>query len=380
MADSSKKIVVVVFGGVSTEHDISVISGIQAIENIDTRFYKIIPVYWTKDNNFITCSDYSSPKSILKKILEEKINVSWNTSSHAVDLRSKSFFKGSKKIKPYVILPALHGGWGEDGNFAGLLEILDIPFAGSNCGPSFLSMDKNIFKNLMKASGVGILPWQLIGKNDRAPKVAFKYPVICKPNSLGSSIGVAKCNNLKQVGDALDLIFELDEKAIIEPYVEDLIEINCSVLGNGTNVKASVCERPISKNEILNFEEKYLAGSKSKTGSKTAGMAALDRVIPADISDELSDKVQNISKQVFSTLSCTGLVRVDCIYSKKTRKLVVNEVNSIPGSFSFYLWEASGLSFRELLDKLFEIAVENHQAKRAIKKTFESSVLDNFLG
>lgn len=377
---TSKLKAVVIFGGPSTEHDVSIITGIQVIENLDPQKYEVLPVYWTQDNKFVTCSRFDKPKDILKNIHKENILVSWDVNAHQLILKSKTLFSKDKNIKVDVIFPALHGGWGEDGNIQGLLEIFDVPYTGCSSGSAYLSMDKNMFKNIMKAKGIKILPWQVIKKGGKDKlKVNFKFPVICKPNALGSSIGVKKCQNLTDVKAALELIFELDEKAIIEPYVVDLTEINCSVLGDEHHQSVSVCEKPVAKGEILNFEDKYLSGGKTKTGQKSGGMASLDRIIPADIPDKLARSVQDISKIAFKAIGAEGVVRVDCIYSKKSGDLVVNEINSIPGSYSFYLWEATGVSFRELLDRLVEIAKKSHSDKKQINKTFDSPVLDKFL-
>ncbi len=377
---SNKFRAVVLFGGPSTEHDVSIITGIQVIENLDSQKYEVIPIYWTQDNKFLTCSTWSKSKDILKNIKKDNLHVLWDVNNSQLILKSTSILNKSKNIKVDVIIPALHGGWGEDGNIQGLLEVFGVPYTGCNSGASYLSMDKNMFKNVMLAKGIKVLPWQVIEKGSEDNiKVDFKFPVICKPNSLGSSIGVKKCKNIAQVKEALELIFELDQQAIIEPYVEDLTEINCSVLGDKTNQSTSVCERPIAKGDVLNFEDKYLSGGKTKSGQKTGGMASLDRVIPADIPDKLAQTVQNVSLDAFKAIGAQGVIRVDCIYSKKSRDLVVNEVNSIPGSFSFYLWEATGISFRELLDKLVAIAQKNHEDKKQIKRTFDSHVLDKFL-
>lgn len=371
---------VVIFGGPSTEHDVSIITGIQVIENLNPENYDVLPVYWTQDNKFLTCSSWDKPKDILKNIKKDNLYVLWDVNNSQLILKSASILNKNKNVKVDVIIPALHGGWGEDGNIQGLLEVFGVPYTGCNSGASYLSMDKNMFKNVMLAKGIKVLPWQVIEKgSEEKLKVDFKFPVICKPNSLGSSIGVKKCKNVAEVKEALELIFELDQKAIIEPYVLNLTEINCSVLGDKYRQNVSVCERPVAKGDILNFEDKYLAGGKTKTGQKSGGMASLDRIIPADIPDKLAKSVQDISTNAFKAIEAQGVIRVDCIYSKKSGDLVVNEVNSIPGSFSFYLWEATGMSFRELLDRLVEIAQRNHEEKKQIKKTFDSHVLDKFL-
>ena len=373
-----KKLVVVIFGGLSVEHEISIITGLQIIENLDQTKYELFPIYWSKENKFLTCSGFRNSKEIIKNIISQKVEVTWDFSNKRIIL--KKGLISSKTIVPDVIIPAMHGSFGEDGSLQGLLDIFGVPYVGSNVGASFLSMDKNIFKNVMKANGINILPWQTATRDDsRDFKVEFEFPVICKPNSLGSSIGVAKCKTQKELRKALDVIFELDESAIIEPFVEKMIEVNCAVLGNPKNQRVSVCERPLTKSEVLNYEEKYLKGSKAKGGMKTFGMASFDRKIPADIPQNLSVSIQEVSKKIFRILGCSGVARIDYIVPEAKRDFYVNEINPIPGSYAYYLWEASGISFTELLDEVITIAQENFEERNRIKRSFESPVLEKFL-
>lgn len=375
---TDKKLVVVIFGGLSVEHEISIITGLQTMENLDQTKYNLLPVYWSKENKFLTCSNFKNSKEIIKNIARQRTEVVWDFNNKRILL--KKGLVPSKTIEPDLIIPAMHGSFGEDGSLQGLLDIFGVPYIGSNVGASFLSMDKNIFKNVMKANGINILPWQTVTRDSlRDFKIEFEFPVICKPNSLGSSIGVAKCKTQKELRKALDVIFELDESAIIEPFVQEMVEVNCAVLGNSKNQRASVCERPLSKNEVLNYEEKYLKGSKSKIETKTFGMASLDRKIPADIPKNLSASIQEISKKIFRILGCSGVVRIDYIVPLAKKDFYINEINPIPGSFAYYLWEASGMSFPELLDELIKIAQESFDQRRNIKRSFDSPVLEKFL-
>lgn len=376
---AGKKLVAVIFGGPSVEHDISIITGIQVIENLDTNKYDVLPVYWSQDGKFLTSRHYDHPRQLVKAIFRDKVELVANQNEKELVTERRGIFSSAKKYRPDVIFPAMHGSLGEDGALQGLLEVLNIPYVGSNVGASFLTMDKNVFKMVMKASKINILPWQLVSAADlESLKVDFDYPVIVKPNSLGSSIGVKKCNSLAEVKEALEVVFQLDHKAIIEPFLEDMIEVNCSVLGNEEWQKVSICERPLAKGEVLNFEDKYMSGGKTKTGAKNGGMASLDRVIPADVPDKISKKVQEEARKIFKVLGCAGLVRVDFMVTKK-EEIYVIEVNPIPGSMAFYLWEASGVSFPELLDKLIEIAGDNYQRRNKLIRRFETPVLKRFL-
>src|SRR3989344_2510315 len=336
---TDKKLVVVIFGGLSVEHEISIITGLQIIENLDQSKYNLMPVYWSKENKFLTCSNFTNSREIIKNIISQKAEVIWDFNNKRILL--KKGLIPSTTIVPNVIIPAMHGSFGEDGSLQGLLDIFGVPYVGSNVGASFLSMDKNIFKTVMKANEINILPWQTATRDDsRDFKVEFEFPVICKPNSLGSSIGVAKCKTQKELRKALDVIFELDKSAIIEPFVEKMVEVNCAVLGNPKNQRVSVCERPLTKSEVLNYEEKYLKGSKAKGGMKTFGMASFDRKIPADIPQNLSVSIQEVSKKIFRILGCSGVARIDYIVPETKRDFYVNEINPIPGSYAYYLWGA----------------------------------------
>jgi len=378
--EDKKKIIAVIFGGPSVEHDVSIITGIQVIENLNKKKYSPIPIYWTRDNEFLTCSNFDNPKNILKQIYKNKIQVQWDINDSKLIIKESGMLSKSKNLYFDLFLPALHGTDGEDGTIQGLLEIMRTPYVGSNVGSSYLSMDKNIFKYLMKANDINVLPWQKITAEDlKNLKLKFDFPIICKPTKLGSSIGVKRCKNLKQTLESLRLIFEIDDVALIEPYIADMIEINCSVLGDSMSQEISACERPLTQGKLLNFEDKYLSGSKTKTGTKQSGMASLDRIIPADISDSLTKSIQQLAKKVFVITNCSGVVRVDFIVRKKSKEIIVNEVNAIPGSFAYYLWEAVGVSFEELLDKLVSYSITNFKKKKNIKNTFDSPVLKRFL-
>ena len=206
-------------------------------------------------------------------------------------------------------------------------------------------------------------------------KARFGLPVYAKPASLGSSVGVSRCTNEAQLADALQLAFELDRVALVEPAIEGGMEINCAVLGRpGAELRVSVCEQPIASGDLLSFEDKYMREGAKGEAIKSEGMSSADRIIPAPISDEMTARVQALSRRTFEVLGCTGVARVDLLLDAQDR-LFVNEPNTIPGSFAFYLWKPVGLSFPDLLDELIDIAVAEHGEKQQTTRTFETNLL-----
>lgn len=355
------------FGGPSVEHDVSVITALQVIKNADPSKYDVLPIYWSKEGHIVLLRN-SQPYADAKSLIQSN---AW---------LPVSFFKSGFRVfwrkfyRNCVVIPCFHGSAGEDGVVQGLLDFYDIAYAGSGVAASAIGMDKNLFKMVMRHHKLPVLDWEVVTKsNPDSFKTTLPYPVIVKPAHLGSSIGVKKCESVDQVKDQLSVVFELDNQAIIEPYLLNVMEINCSVLGTVENNQASVCEQPISSDEILSFADKYLTGTKNK-GAKLIGMASLDRRIPAPISKELTEKIQSLSQQVFSDIGASGVARIDYMVTKKD-EIYITEINTIPGSLAFYLWEASGISFSELIDRLVNIAEIEYKSKHSIKTTFESNLV-----
>jgi D-alanine-D-alanine ligase len=286
-----------------------------------------------------------------------------------------------------VVIPATHGTQGEDGCLQGALELADIPYAGPTLEAAVLAMNKAVTKSMLRAAAVPVLDDLTLRRSEYEKegveaivakvKARFGLPVYAKPASLGSSVGVSRCADDGQLADALQLAFELDRVALIEPAVEGGKEINCAVLGRpGAELRTSACEQPIASADFLSFEDKYMreSGGKGEGALKTEGMSSADRIIPAPISEEMTAQVQHLAKRTFEVLGCTGVARVDLLLDAQDR-LFVNEPNTIPGSFAFYLWEPVGLPFPDLLDELIDIAMAEHAEKRQTTRTFESNLL-----
>lgn len=356
----------VFFGGRSTEHEISVISASQAMHAINRDKYEVTPVYISKDGRWFTgdalfeISNYRDIPALLAKC--EEVYMIPVYGDNNLYKRKHSMFKSPVVASLDVIIPVLHGSNGEDGTFEGVLDSTGIPYAGCNTLSSANGMDKITMKMILQACGVPVVDYvwftdkewfsrreQLIERIE----TKLGYPVIVKPANLGSSVGIGGACNRDQLIERIGDAEKYSSRIIVEHMVEQLQEINCSVLGDCNEYKASVLEEPIKSGEILSYEDKYMGGTK---GAK--GMQASQKRIPADLPDDETKRIQFLAGETFRVLSCHGVSRVDMIIDKETREIYVNEINTIPGSLSFYLWEASGLPFDKLMDKLVELALK----------------------
>lgn len=370
--------VAVFFGGRSVEHEISVISALQAINAFDKEKYNIIPVYISKQGRWYTGDNLLDIRNYrdLKKVVENAEEVFMRPEYGDYNLYKVNIGMFSKRnpvvAELHVVVPVLHGTNGEDGIFEGFLETIGIPFAGCNTLSSANGMDKITMKMILKESGVPVVDYVwftdhewLSSKDDIINKIENKlgYPVIVKPANLGSSVGIGKASDRRELIAKIDNAEKFSQRIIVEHMIEQLKEINCSVLGDADEHQSSVCEEPIKTGDFLSYEDKYMGGSKT-----TAGMQASDKRIPADLPIEMSERIQKMAGETFRVLSCHGVSRVDVMVDEKDNSIYVNEINTIPGSLSFYLWEASGISFSQLMDKLVQLALKR---KRAIdRKTF----------
>ena len=378
-----KKNVAVIFGGKSSEHDISIITGLQVLGAINKNKYNVLPIYINRLGQFLTGEPLAQISTYNKKQIKQKgvFEVSLLASGNYLYRHHKNALK--KWLKLDCVVLSMHGVNGEDGSLQGLLELCNIPYTSSGVVSSGVCMDKVIMKRLFESLHLPIVPWFYVTRNsfleqidkiDEQIKASFLYPVIVKPANLGSSIGIAVCNNKDELLEGLTVASEFDYKIIIEQCITNLKEVNCSVLGFQDDIKTSSLEEPVSYKEFLNFDEKYLQGKTKNSG----GMASLTRILPANISKSHENKIKELAKKVFYELDCAGVVRIDFMIDKKINKIFVNEVNTIPGSLAFYLWEHDKVYFSVLIDKLINLAYEKHLQKQKNKYTFESNVLLNF--
>ena len=382
--------VAVLFGGRSVEHEVSIISGLQAFAALDRSKYDPIPLYITKDNRFFTgehMGDIESYRHNLKASLEAATRVLLVPENGEVKLvryPAKKF--GNNIVGSFeVAIPVVHGTNVEDGTLMGMLEMLGVPYAGCDVMSSALGMDKFYMKAALQQAGLPVLPAHVFSGKEYArdsrrvieQAEECGYPVIVKPVNLGSSVGISKAADREALQTALDTAFGFAPRVLVEKAVEHLREINCAVLGDADAAQASVCEEPIGSDEILSFGDKYLRGGKGAKGSETSeGMSSLKRRCPADIPDSLRDTVQQLAVKTFQALGCSGVSRIDFLNDRESGELYINEINTIPGSLAFYLWEEAGVSFAELMDRLVELAVKRQRERDTLTFSYDTNILD----
>lgn len=387
-----KRKVAVFFGGKSPEHEVSIITGIQAIEHFDKEKFDILPVYVAKNGKW-----YSGPELAKIETFRNLLAIPEKANQETISLDDKE--KGlrpipTKSINPFkkspiqeidVIFSTFHGGLGENGGFSGIFEAMDIPYVGPGVIGGVLGMDKIAMKQAFEQTDIPLTKWLWFFRNvwekDATTLIeniekALTYPVFVKPSNGGSSIGTTKAHNRKELKNAIEVAALFDKKIIVEEAFENAREINVSVIGNaGMNVAVSVCEEVFSSGEVLTYEDKYVGNSKS---GSSKGMAATKREIPAKLPQKIEEKIQVYARKVFDVLDGSGVSRIDFLFNEKTEEIVVLEMNTIPGSLSFYLWEASGLPFKNLLSRLIDIAYERYNDSKKSTTTFSSNILENF--
>lgn len=370
--------VAVFFGGRSVEHEISVISALQAINAFDQTKYNIIPIYISKQGRWYTgpmtldIRNYKDMKHLTENSEEVYMRPEYGDFNLYRANPGGGLFSKKNPIvdEIHVAIPVLHGSHGEDGMFEGLLETIGIPFAGCDTLSSANGMDKITMKMILRAEGIPVVDYVWFTDKEWASRrdniiekveSELGYPVIVKPANLGSSVGIGKAADRNALIEKIDNACKFSRRLIVEHMIEDMMEINCSVLGDCDDYQSSVCEEPISKGDFLSYEEKYGGGAK-------AGMQASEKRIPADIPVEMSEAIRKMAGDTFRVLSCHGVSRVDVMVDRTDNKIYVNEINTIPGSLSFYLWEESGISFTALMDRLVELALR--RKRDTDRKTF----------
>lgn len=356
----------VFFGGRSTEHEISVISASQAMHAINRDKYNVTPIYITKQGKWYTgealfeVANYRNIPALLAKCTEVYMRPIYD--DYNLYKAKNPIFGSNIFSRLDVVIPVLHGSNGEDGIFEGVLESTGIPFAGCNTLSSANGMDKITMKMILQACDIPVVDYVwftdkqwFAQREELIAKIENKlgYPVIVKPANLGSSVGIGRAIDREQLIEKINVAERYSTRIIVEDMIEDLQEINCSILGDCDEYQASVCEEPIKSGEILSYEDKYMGGTKG-----TKGMQASQKRIPAELPDDETSRIQFLASETFRVLSCHGVSRVDVIIDRTTRNIYVNEINTIPGSLSFYLWEATGISFDKLMDKLVQLALK----------------------
>lgn len=373
----------VIFGGHSVEHEVSVITGMQVMENIDKSKYEVVPIYITKDGRWLTGSSLMEFKNYKDNNFKnaKQIILSPNLNDHNIYLHPDGTGLFGKKVldKLDVIFPALHGTNGEDGTIQGLFELMNIPYAGGGVLASSVGMDKILMKDVYKSYSLPIVDYMWFYRSDWSrdredvlKKVEEKlgYPTFVKPANLGSSIGINKAKDRDGLINAIEIAINYDRKIIIEKAVESPREINCAVLGYDNEVIASLCEEPVGWTEILSFEDKYVRGNNK--GAKSSGET---RRIPADIDETLRVKIEELAKKAFTSIDGRGTSRIDFLIDQENN-VYINEINTLPGSIGFYLWEGKGIPMVTLIDKMIEIAIETHKEKNKNMYSYEANLFN----
>ena len=384
-----KKQIGVIFGSRSCEREVAIISAVQLMRHADREKYDVIPVYIDEDGSWYT-GDKLTDINTFKPFRPEgagivKVFPDLSSGSGALlrlnkgsGLFAKEKLEVVARIDVYIVV--MHGLNGEDGTLQGLLELANVPYTSTSVAGSAVGMDKILMKQVFRGAGLPVLPdtWFTRTFYEKDPEAVIRqveddigYPVFVKPANLGSSIGVSRAGNAEELKDSLTLAFEYDRRVLVEKGLNKPIELNCSVLGYDGETEASPIEMPINNDAFLDFKDKYLASGGSK------GMASLHRVLPAPIEEGLKDEIQTLSKTIFRLLDCKGVVRIDYMFDRDSEKLFITEINTIPGSLAFYLWENAGMKYNVLIDHMIGYAEKAHEDKNRANYAYTSDILKN---
>lgn len=378
--------VAVFYGCRSVEHEVSIISAVQAMRAINRDKYDVTPVYVTKDGEMVTgdalftIEEYRNLPELMKKC--RKVFFVRENGNVLMKSESKGIFSKQKSVQIDVAFPVVHGTNCEDGTIQGLFEYLNLPYVGCDILSSAVGMDKAVFKDVLKNAGLPVLDCicfrareYMANKEEICEKIKAKigFPLIIKPVNLGSSVGITKVKEENMLDEAIMLALSFADKVLVEHAVTAIREINCSVLGDPDSCEASVCEEPFMNDDILSYEDKYMGNSKN--GGQSKGMASLGRKIPADISEEKSAEIRCLACKIFKAIGASGVVRIDFIIDTETDTVYANEINTIPGSLAFYLWEATGVKYPELCDRMIELAFRRQRNRDNITYTIDTNIL-----
>ena len=382
-----KKHLGVIFGSRSCEREVSIISAVQMMRYVDPEKYEVTPVYIDENGNWYTGDALKDIRTYQPFQPEtagiKRVYLDMSSGSGALlhvqkghGLFAKTEIITVARIDVFVIV--MHGMNGEDGTLQGMLELANVPYTSTGVGGSAIGMDKIMMKQFFRGAGLPVLPsqWYTQTQFEKDREAVLKgiadelgFPVYIKPAHLGSSIGVSHASSPEELTEGLELAFEYDRRVLVEKGLNKPIELNCSVLGYDEEVEASPIEMPLSGEEFLDFGEKYLANGGNK------GMASLHRILPAPIEDDLRDRIQDMSCSIFRMMDCKGCVRIDYMFDRDSGELYITEINTIPGSLAFYLWENAGMHYQELIEKLVNYAEKAHQDKNLVTYAYQSNIL-----
>ncbi len=383
----------VIFGGETVEHEVSIISAMQAMNKMDQEKYEIVPIYITKDREWYT-------GDMLKDIeVYQDLNLIKNYSTNVVlyykkgsyVLQSKGFFKRIVK-EIDIAFPIVHGTNVEDGVLQGYLQTIGIPYVGPDVYGAVAGQDKAIMKDILKGADIPMTKYvwfyDVDYKRDSDEVIKkiekLKYPVIVKPATTGSSVGISVCENEEKLREGIDEAIQYDSKIVVEEVVEHLKEVNIAVMGNYEHQKVSEIEEVLSGNKFLTYADKYIGGGKGKVKGgvavkgKSKGMASTNRKLPADLDKKTREQIEEIAVKAFKALGSAGNSRIDFLIDEKTNKVYINEINSIPGSLAFYLWDAKGQDFTKVLDEMIGIGIKDYKKRISKTHSFATNILSGY--
>lgn len=382
MSAKRKSTVGVLFGGRSVEHDVSVVTGHQIMNAFDPERYEVVPIYIDREGRWFTgeplreIKNFENEVASLSGVLPCLLSPSVQHHGLITNPTPSGFLGKSQVRRLDVAFPAIHGSHGEDGTLQGLFELADIPYVGCGVLASAVANDKMLTKSVLRQAGVPVVdaiaftraewldhPDAIVAR----VTAALSYPLFVKPVTLGSSIGIGRANDETLLRALIDVAASLDRRLLVEGAVTECVEINCSVLGDDRGYHASVLEQPVSWEQFLTYEEKYLRGGE--------GMKSADRLIPAPLDDTLTRKIQEMAVQAFRAIDGRGITRIDFLVRPENHEIFLNELNTLPGSLSFYLWEPSGIKPRELVHRLVELAQDAYAEKRRSTYNYQTNLI-----
>ena len=382
MSAKRKTTVGVIFGGRSVEHDVSIVTGHQVMRAFDPERYEVVPIYIDREGRWFTGEPLMDLKNFQNEIPSlagvQSCILSPGVQHHGliIDPGKGRLFSKTEIRRLDVAFPTIHGSHGEDGTLQGLFELADIPYVGCGVLASAVANDKLMTKTILRQHGIPVVDavaftraeW-LANPDAIIERITSQlaYPLFVKPVTLGSSIGIARVEDERLLRASIDVAANLDRKIMVEAAVVGCIEINCSVIGDDREMRASVLEQPVSWEQFLTYEEKYLRGGE--------GMKSAQRVIPAPIPPELTARIQAMAVDAFRAIDGRGITRIDFLVRKERGEVFLNEINTLPGSLSFYLWAETGMSGRDLVDKLVALARDAHAEKRRSTYNYQTNLI-----
>lgn len=377
----------VIFGGRSVEHEVSVITGMQIIENMDKSKYNPIPIYITKDGKFLSGESLKNFKAYKDQDFHDGIEVFFkpeygNKNLYYVKHNPKKLFKAEyDSIEVYekidAIFFALHGTFGEDGCTQGLFELMGMPYTGCGVMSAAVGMDKVIMRKVFESEDIPMTRYKYFFREELKNLKGviekckdLNFPLFVKPANLGSSIGISRVENALDLSKALEVAAHYDRKIIVEEAVVNPREINVAVLGYENDLRVSAAEEPIGFKDLLKYEDKYVAGSKGAKSSQKNQ----NKKLPADLKPEVEKEIKDLAKKAFSAIDGAGVARIDFLVDGD--KAYVNEINTLPGSISFYLYEVDGLMIKDLITRLIELGKKRHEDRAANNYSIDSNLFN----